>query len=137
MGICNTPRNYGWSLSRYWLSQLLPQSHQTFWYLLWRSFPFIMRQKMDFKIIGMVFNAFYWRKLLLIQNPAQLPDKRYLSLMNTSLIYGKKTLKMKAMIVKLMKMKMLTMKTHYKITLMKKLKQAFKMKPFCGGQSSW
>jgi hypothetical protein len=56
-----------------------------------------------------------------------------LLLMNMSLIYGKKTVKMKAMIVKLMKMMMPMMKTPimqilYKITLMKKLKQAFKMK---------
>jgi hypothetical protein len=63
MGICNAPRNYAWSLSRYWSSQLFPQWHQTFWYLLRCSFPFIMRMMMDFKIIGMDFNAFYWSSL--------------------------------------------------------------------------
>jgi hypothetical protein len=56
-----------------------------------------------------------------------------LLLMNVLLIYGKKMLKMKVMIVKLMKMMMPMMKTPimqilYKITLMKKLTQAFKMK---------
>jgi hypothetical protein len=45
-----------------------------------------------------------------------------------NLIYGEKTLKMKAMIVKLMKMKMPMMKMPYKITLMKNLKRALKMK---------